>query len=725
MGFRDLNLKIKYRSSDDNIVRDFYIPVLQRSVVYKRAVGFFSSSSLIEISKGLSGLIKNGGKILLIASPRIQVEDIEAIKKGYEIRKLIEEILCDSILPPKTYFEEERLNLLAHLIATRRLDIKIAYMEENNYLGMYHEKIGIAIDEYGNKIAFTGSLNETLYAFNQNFESIDVFLSWRSEFELERVLEKEKDFDNLWCNNTKKIKVIDFPRVAAEKLQKFMKDNVNYDIDELEFNLSLKENKSIYTVNQINVPQDIKLYDYQVEAINNWESYGFRGIFDMATGTGKTITGLAAIVRLLEKVKRTAIFIICPYQHLVDQWVEEVKKFNFKPIIGYSASEQKDWKIRLRNAVIDYNLKIIDQFCFVTTNVTFSSDFVQHMINKISGNILVVIDEAHNFGALKLSKCLDNRFDYRLALSATIERAYDPEGTKKLLDFFGNKCIVYDLERAIKEKKLTPYKYYPVLTFLTPEELNEYKLISRQIAKYTINEDDGKIKLTDKGKKLAILRARLVAGSINKLETLKEAIKPYCKESHILVYCGATTIKDYGYKYGKADDTELRQIEAVADILGNQLGMKVRQFTSAETASEREIIKKEFEKGENLQALIAIRCLDEGVNIPKIKTAFLLASSTNPKEYIQRRGRVLRLAEGKDYATIFDFVTLPRPLDVVISLTEEEIKYDLSLIKKEINRIYDFSHISANPHVGYEVIEKIKTAYGILNDGRSDDYNEY
>ncbi|HHV84034.1 MAG TPA: DEAD/DEAH box helicase family protein [Tepidanaerobacter syntrophicus] len=728
MNFKNLDLKMKYRSSSDDVVRSFFIPVLKSAKAYKRAVGFFSSSSLIAVSKGMTGLVKNEGKIYLIASPYLQEEDIEAINKGYEERnKVIERALVNSIHEPKNYFERERLNLLAHLIANEQLDMKIALVESDEGFGIYHEKIGIVEDFYGNKVAFTGSLNDSLNAFVSNFESIDVFCSWKSEDDLIRVLDKESDFDNLWSDATRKVRVLDFPKVAKEKLQTYKSEYINLDIDKQQFDKVPVSNDRIYENKaELNfkskrpedyypkMPEKVELYDYQKEAIDNWEKNNYRGIFNMATGTGKTITGLSAVVGLAQKMdNRIAVIIVCPFQHLVEQWVDDIRLFNMDPIVGYSSSKQRDWKDRLSNAVIDYNLGIIKHFCFITTNATYATKFVQNQINKIEKNSVIIVDEAHNFGAINLSKKLNDKIPFRLALSATLERYDDPEGTEKLYTYFGKECINYPLERAIKEKKLTPYYYYPKLVYLSDDELNMYQQLSRQLARNIIKTKTGKMKLSEMGKMIAIKRARLVAGAVSKLNALKNYIKPYANDSHILVYCGATTISDADYVEGSPDQSEMRQIEAVSDVLGNELKMKISQFTSRETAAERELLKREFEKGEKLQVLVAIRCLDEGVNIPKIKTAFILASSTNPKEYIQRRGRVLRRAEGKKYAEIYDFVTIPRPLEQVKNLSEDEIRTDISLVRKEIERVKDFADISSNPHEGYKLIDKLTSVYNL------------
>jgi superfamily II DNA or RNA helicase len=722
MSFRNLHIKQEYRSPHDNIVSDFYTPILKNATSYKRAVGFFSSTALNEISKGICFLVQNDGIIQIVASPYLSDEDIEAIKKGYDLRN---EIIKDAIIRTLTfsdnYFEQERLNLLANLIADSKLDIKIAITEEGSNFGMYHEKMGLFYDNDGNKIAFSGSMNESSNAFFSNYESIDVFCDWLSQEEKERVEAKADAFSRIWNNTEKNITIVDFPELKDEIINRYKKHPPNFNIDtEEELHLQ-SSGLAQQSVNKYpSIPGNVTLHDYQCSAIDKWVANKYRGIFDMATGTGKTLTGLGAITRLSHDIGyNLAVIIVCPYQHLVEQWVEDIECFNIKPIIGYSASSQKDWLHRLETAIFNHKLKVKnhDFFCFVCTNATFSTQKVQSQIEKIRGNTLLLVDEAHNFGAERLSKLLSERYNYRLALSATIERHNDEEGTAKLFDFFGEKCIEYTLERAIAEKKLTRYKYYPIITTLNDDEISIYSDLSYEISKCIIKTKNGKIKLNEKGKILAMRRARLVAGAADKLTQLAEYIKPYIDDTHILVYCGATNILQTDKDESDTDEADLRQIDAVSILLGNELKMNVSHFTSREDITEREKLKQEFAKGINLQALIAIKCLDEGVNIPAIKTAFILASTTNPKEYIQRRGRVLRLSEGKDFAVIYDFLALPRPINRVSSLTDEQLRREITLVKNELTRAEEFARIAMNMGEAKNTIESIKRAYSI------DDYS--
>ena len=269
------------------------------------------------------------------------------------------------------------------------------------------------------------------------------------------------------------------------------------------------------------------------------------------------------------------------------------------------------------------------------------------------------------------------------------------------------------MERAIDEKKLTPYKYYPIVVTLNDAELEQYDNFSYEMSKCIIKGKNGKFKLSERGKIVAMNRARLVAGAEDKLKKLNEEIVPYERDKHILIYCGATKVLKPDEDFTEVDEDDMRQIDAVTHILGNVHHMNVAQFTSREDIETRERLKKEFGAGDTLQALVAIKCLDEGVNIPQIKTAFILASTTNPKEYIQRRGRVLRRSPRKEFAEIFDFITLPRPLDEVPALTEEQLKRGMTLVRNELCRAEEFARIALNMVEAESVLDDIKSAYGI------------
>jgi superfamily II DNA or RNA helicase len=714
MNLKEVGLKTEYRSLLDNVIKDFYIPVLRQSVLYKRAVGFFSSTALLELSLGICALVENGGKIQLIASPRLSQEDIEAIKDGLKRRDtIIEEALIRELHEPKSAFDEERLNLLSNLIATGVLEIKIAILETDNSVGMFHEKMGLMYDDGNNIIAFTGSMNESANAFMQNYEAIDVFTSWSSDED--RVLNKQAAFNAMWNDYEPNIRVLEFNRISQSIIEKYQRNKI---IDTtLDINI-IKENPSeLYAVEKQggpSIPEYINLRGYQKEAISNWSAHSYQGIFDMATGTGKTYTALSAVVDLYNAMnKKLAVIIVCPYQHLVEQWKDDIIKYGMKPIVCYSASSQKKWRERLKTSATSFTVGAQDHFCMITTNATFSTDYVQDIIMKLSGNIVLIVDEAHNFGAENLSKTLMPHIPFRLALSATLDRHGDPDGTQKLIRYFGDKCIEYSLKDAIDNDMLTPYHYHPIVVSLNEDELAQYLELTAKLRKSIHNAKNGKSQLSDYAKMLLITRARIVAGASQKIDMLREVIADYRNDNQILVYCGAATMRDFDYNENKAMGDEVRQIDIVTNMLGNDLGMRVTKFTSEEDNAERGRIKVDFSEGIHLQALVAIRCLDEGVNIPSIRTAFILASSTNPKEYIQRRGRVLRKSPGKNYATIFDFITLPVALEMVDQVDQEIIESAKSLAVREITRMKDFASIAENPFDSDSLISEIQSGYNI------------
>ena len=527
------------------------------------------------------------------------------------------------------------------------------------------------------------------------------------------------DYGSQYGAGSAGVETIDFPEAVKNRLYEYNPDlsSKNNKSNEQKGNeLDLREKKAIF------LPDDFKIREYQNSAIHIWEEKGFRGIYDMATGTGKTLTALASIEYLYRKNReRLAIIIVCPYQHLVEQWVEDIVRFGIQPIIGYSASSQKNWKKNLEQAVRSFNLKVTDMFCFVTTNASFVTKKVQEQILLLGKDSLFVVDEAHNMGAANYRRYLPTAFEYRLALSATIDRHNDETGTTALTDYFGEKCIEYSLREAIDNKMLTRYFYYPVLTYLDADELEEYINLTHQLAT-AISKKAGKTVLSEYAKQLLIKRARVIAGTRGKLPELKKIIEPYKDDKHLLIYCGATTIKEVD-----ADEMDFgaRQIDLVTNMLGNDMGMRVGRFTSQESSQERAQIRAAFADGNMLQALVAIKCLDEGVNIPSIKTAFILASSTNPKEYIQRRGRVLRKFPGKDYAVIFDFITLPFPMDEIGFQSQEIINSTKGLVKREIIRMLDFAEIAENPSETYDLIYNLKHGFGVTEEElKNEEVNE-
>ena len=690
MGFRELLLHPEYRSRQDNIIKNFYTPVLRHSVIYKRAVGFFSSSALPALTQGLTSLFNNGGKFQIITSPRLTSEDIFAIKTGLNPNS--------NFLHSPNFKMSASSRLLSKLVADKKIEIKIALLEDDNNLGMFHEKFGLMYDSEGNVIAFSGSMNETANAFCANYESIDVFTSWNGD--AKRVSQKQAAFEAMWKNCAQGIIVADFSEINFEILR--------------EYHIHKKPTIKKLTLNTaaVKIPAAIKLRDYQQKAIANWAKNSFVGIFDMTTGTGKTYTALAGVEKLFRVTKNNlAIVIICPYRMLVDQWIKNAVQFGLYPIACYSDSKKDYWLAHLKTSILSFNAGIQKYFCAIMTYATFAAEYTQNLLKKLHGNAVLIADEAHRLGTKNFSKVLPQNFPYRLALSATIERTNDPAGTKKIFDYFGSKCIQYNLRDAIENNMLAPYYYYPVPVSLDENELESYLALTAKITKsFHANKN-----LSDYTKKLLIQRARIIAGAKNKIDTLRRLIPKYKDDNQILIYCGDAKIN------------KTRQIDIVTKMLGNEFGMRVKKFTCSEDAKSRALIKTNFEEGKHLQALVAIRCLDEGIDIPAVKIAFILASSTNYREYVQRRGRLLRKSPGKTSAVIFDFITLPFSPENLNFYDAKILAEVQPLIQKELLRLKDFSATAENPFDSDLLASDIKIKYrlsGIKEETKYDDVRQ-
>ena len=702
MSFRDLGIQIRYRSDENNFPKDFLIPVLKETVLYKRSVGYFSTSSLVELSTGLFAMAEHGGKIQLICSPKLSEDDIAAIDLGYQKREdVFLGALNVSLTTPLDDFEEERLNLIATMIASGMLELRLAFMLTDTGVNVYHEKIAVYQDAEGNRIAYTGSMNESANGFEDNFESIYTFCSWRDGGQQEAASLAEYDFDRAWLDQTKKLKVIPFPQIIVDKLMQYRKSNVDYTTDIRQYMVNAKPES------RFQIPKNVVLRDYQKDAVAAWFAQNNQGVFSMCTGAGKTYTALAAMVQLAAKQEdRLAVFIVCPYIHLVSQWEEDVLEWGITPIIAHSKSTTPHWEERLQQACRRFHRSQAPFIC-ITTNDTFAGAKLQPLVCGFAPEepVLFIVDEAHNFGSVTLSSIMPEQFPYRIALSATIQRHMDKAGTARLFSFFGQECICYGLEDAIRDGALVPYEYHPIPVYLEPDELEEYKRLSKELKKH-LKTEKGKLKIAESGKFIIYKRTRLLAGARAKGNLLIDLMDTYRKERNILVYCGATTVED------EDSGEEVRQIDAVTMRLRSELGMSVQRFTAEESLKERQNIKQYFKDG-LYQAITAIKCLDEGVNIPGICTAFILSSSRNPKEFIQRRGRLLRKSEGKEKAVIYDFVTLPRDLD---DATPLDYDTDRTILLGEMARINEFGQLAKNAYEAESLINRIMMSYDTFVD---------
>ena len=460
----------------------------------------------------------------------------------------------------------------------------------------------------------------------------------------------------------------------------------------------LAEKKGHYQFQPIgspHLPPEIQLRDYQQQAIVSWFKNKGRGTLKMATGSGKTITALAIATELYQKINLKAAIVICPYRHLVTQWSKECQKFNIQAIVAFESVY--NWQSQLSTQL--YNIVTNNQafLTVITTNSTFISEGFQSQLKYFPDRTVIVGDEAHNLGSPRLIECLPRKIGLRLALSATPERYYDDDGTDLIFNYFGEILEPdFTLADAINAGVLVPYLYYPILVELTPKESFAYAKLTRKIG-WSLNKDRN---LSSNAALTALLiqRSRLIASAKNKLNALRELMRDRLDTSHTLFYCGDARV-EYRSNY-------LRQLDAVTRILGIELGYRVNTYTATTPLGERERLRAQFESG-YLQGLVSIRCLDEGVDIPAIKNAVILASTANPRQFIQRRGRILRPHPSKDFATLFDTIVMPPQLD------RDTWQIERNLLRKELKRFIEFADLADNRHEASKILLSLQDSYGL------------
>ena len=658
--FKDLRLKRAYDSDEDDVLGDFYIPALAKSVRYDRLAGFFSSSTLASAARGMADFIENDGKMRLVTSVEIGEEDKRAMQDGTsKPQKAIADAFLKE-LEMADNLQRDHVAALAWMISQGNLEIKIAIPDKNS---LYHQKVGILYDGESRRVTFSGSINESRSAWKENVEEFKVFCDWMPGQEAYGDTDS-KTFEKFWSGSAKNTMVIDLPTAIREHMLKMAPRTKKEAADGIR----------IFT-----------LRPYQREAVDVWREKGHRGILEMATGTGKTKTAVACINQILKLHESTSCLVViaCPTKHLIDQWADEFKNKKYR--VEKASSDHRNWRKNLIKMPYKLNHNIIENLIIITTHSTFSSEKFVKLMRKCMNKSMIIVDEAHGVGAKKSRQGLLNNYAYRLGLSATPTRYYDDVGTDVVLDYFGGVIFKYGLDKAIKHGYLAQYEFFPRVAHLTGEEMNKYLKISRQIA----IEKNKRTPDMKKIERLQYTRAGIIKSAVNKIDVLTGILDEVDQLDHCLIYCADT-----------------RQIQDTFPVL-NEKGVLFHQFTQNESGDERESLLDEFTSGIK-PVLVAIKCLDEGVDVPSAKTAIILASSGNPREFVQRRGRLLRPDNGK-IAKIYDVIVLPN------SLPEDLKDSEITLIVKETDRLKEFASSSENPEVTNKLILQIKAKYGVQN----------
>ncbi|MHC2621510.1 superfamily II DNA or RNA helicase [Bradyrhizobium huanghuaihaiense] len=650
-----LKLATEYRSLKDDPVRSFYRQCLLNSNQYKRAVGYFRSSVFVVIGSSIIEFARRGGRTRLICSPELTQDDIDSIVLGYAARndkiaeRLIEQI--DSLIAAEQTQQSTRV--LATLVSAGAMDIKIAIRADRK--GLYHEKIGIFSDGLGNRVSFKGSANETWSAWdrNGNFESIEVFCDWRGGLEKERVDRHEAHFDSLWSENDSDVEVFPFPNKAVDHLKRCAFGGLH--------ELSSEQLPAV-GARRIGLP-------HQVDAIEEWKRRGRRGIFEHATGSGKTFTAILAIGQHVGE--GLPALIIVPSRLLLDQWAQELRQELPHAALLLAGSGNEGWRTKNRlRSMSDPDPSLGARIVLSTMQTASLPDFLGNMAR--GENLLIVADEVHQIGSPQNSAIMTIPAWARLGLSATPERYGDPEGTAKIFSYFGDvvppKISLMD---AVSAGRLVPYEYYPHPVQLTATEADDWKQLTKaiQLEFFKSKTDEtGKRPLSERAKMLLIRRSRIAKKAAIKVRLATDVLKANFEHGQSwLVYC---------------EDSD-----QLADVLASikQVGLEAVEYHS-NMVGDKDATMSWFRSFGGI--LVSIKCLDEGVDIPAVSHALILASSQNPRQFIQRRGRVLRRSPGKQLATIHDAIVVP--------VSAEDDVEQLGLLRSELLRSVEFARHAIN-----------------------------
>lgn len=711
----------------------FFDDGLKNSKEFDLKLGYFSSAAISVLAEGFATFISRGGYMRLIINHIVSKKDKEAITNGV-MGNVIDCSDLSNFQYLKTTFneyQEQFFRCLAYMISQKRIDIRI--IKPRGQKGIAHTKSGQFRD--GDSItAFTGSANFTISGLFNNIEEIKIDRSDSVDRMVQKRIEKQrKDFDAIMSGEKKGIDYLS-PKDLVEAISTNYGDS---DIEELlDVEKKLREVKKQHDVVATSAHEDIapsipkfpydKPREYQQLAFENWKNNNQQGLFAMATGTGKTITSLNCLLEIYNRNGYYKAIILVPTITLVNQWEKECWKFNFGNIIKvYSKNTEWRSKIELLQMAEKYRKPSgpTQNFIIISTYASFARENVFSILNSFERTkVLLIADEAHNMGSPSILKRLGTiNYLRRIGLSATPERQFDDDTNKKLYRFFGAEekfTFEYSMEEAIKKGVLCKYYYYPHLIKLTDEEMVNYIELSEKISKY-FNYNSG---LFDKKDEilmgLLLARKRIIHKAANKLGAFKKIIEERYERNgnlkYSLIYVPEGNKPDYFSDSDIFDKSEQVADDAVSDHLIDvytEAVMKidkyitVRKFVSGQ--KDRDAILADFAKG-RLQVLTSMKCLDEGVDVPRSELAIFCASTGNPRQFIQRRGRVLRTHPDKYMAEIHDLVVAPE-----VSATSSSYKMEQSLLKGELMRVKNFSMLSENPSYSQMELKSVMEHYGL------------
>ena len=682
MTFQDLALKTNYESGIDDLVQDFYNPVLGCAISYDRIAGFFSSSALSVAAEGMMALLNNGGCMRLLACPRLSKEDYAVIKMHEEKRnQVIENRLLVELCDIKSEFQKDHLKALGWMLKNNYLEIRLVEVINNN-TAIFHQKVGVLKDLKGNNLTFSGSINESASGWLENIEEFKVFCDW-IEGQAAFVVSDRNKFIEFWDGERSNVNVYTLPDAIANKMIEISRDFSK----ESYIAKYYAEKRCVKDINK-----RLSLFDYQMDAVKMWSENNYQLLFEMATGTGKTRTAMYCINEVLQLEKTAIVVISCPQNTLSMQWKREmIDKIEFQfDIVCIADGTNPKWKNNLSIAINQILIGLYSTLVIFTTHKTGCSNFFISEMESVDKNIptCYVGDEAHGLGAYVSKKGLLDFYKYRIGLSATPSRWFDDIGTTLLLKYFGSKKYEFNIERALttvnpitNKPYLVNYYFHPIFTRLDDSEIEKYKELSVKIRKMAAIKDDSD-EYHKKFEYLLFARSNIQKNAKQKIVELERILEQQKDINNLIIF------------------TSDVQIDNVMLLL-KKLNILAHRFTQNEGTkpsvkyggkSEREYLITQF-KNNNIQALVAISCLDEGIDIPSAETAILMSSSTNPREYIQRIGRVIRQAPNKGFANIYDIVVEPDFCRLNIC---ELIEFEKIIFKNEMIRVSEMGKNSIN-----------------------------
>ena len=698
----DLSLQRSYNAKKPgtNVVGDFFVPALGEATSYDRLTFSFSSGALSAAARGVAGLVRNGGRMRILAAPELSEADMAAIlgASAEGRTRQFEQLALKSIEGLDELTDTIRRNYMAALswmLASKRLDLKFAFSINisegwSGQEGIFHPKLGVIRDGEGNGVSFSGSINETLSGWTKNVEHFKVFKSWETS-DVEHFNDDYETFSSYWYSPSENgIQFVD----VSDPLERTLVKNAP---EEFPHNVLVEfESKKLVNVGSAS------LRDYQQMAIQTWAESGFRGILQMATGSGKTFTAAKAVELVRREVGPVSVFVISPDQTIAVQWKDALK--DKTPLL---LTEHANWAQQLEIQLNDVTLGFRPDATVISViNRSSQSKFLSKIerLSSAGHATLIIADEVHNFGAKSFRAALDANYDYRLGLSATPVRPFDEEGTEVVLDYFGGSIFEFGIQQALDWKPpvgqtpiLCEFDYFPVWVKLTEDEADRYRTLSAKVAKaYHARKDKG-----PQSGNAANERAKVLKKAVNKIPALRKELEARMPVTQALVYC--------------QDEDQVREVRSIAKALKIKDAVfygKRGQRPEArfDGLSERESVLKDFAEGK-VDMLIAMNMLDEGVNLPSARLAFMLASSGNEKEFIQRTGRVIRWSPHKTSAEIVDFLVDP---DIEISsISKADQKRLAKLQLKEVRRIIEYAKPARNK---IEVIMPILVLEASLNE---------